>query len=351
MKKIIAIALIASIVSITSSCKKKDDMVACINGPLTIERGFDVLKDYSWCGSGEEEVSWTCSNGESANGVNFPVKFSNPGKYTITATATRGKGKKKESISKSIEVEYGTIARIKCYAYNSCYVGNQNISNASGYKAYLYSSITDWETDIVAKNRNKVKDSVNCVYSSDYSTIYGEFAGAFPAGSTYYVMVENETGLSGAMHFSAIKRGISNAGQYGHVLVGNAGPSTSTIYIDESSKKFFSGKWVLVSNEINSVNAPIPACNQDDYLKFFPDGTWKYETGPDNCGGTSLPSNGTYPYMNQFCNTTPPSVQLTTLSGPFTGITNSYFENGHTTFRVDYTVGANTGIMRFNYQP
>jgi hypothetical protein len=351
MKKIHIIILILGLTNLFSSCKKKDEMVACIDGPLTIERRFDPFEVYSWCGSGEEEVSWTCSNGESTTGVNFPVRFSSPGKYTITATATRGKGKKKESISKSIEVEYGTIARIRCYVYNACYSGNQNISNATGYKAYLYSSITDWETDIAAKNRNKVKDSVNCVYSTGYATIYGEFAGAFPVGSTYYVIVEDGSGLSGAMQFSAIKRGISNAGQYGHISVINGGTSTSTIYIDESSKKFFSGKWVLVSNEINSVTAPIPACNQDDYLKFFPDGTWKYETGPDNCGGTSLPSNGTYPYMNQFCNSTPPSVQLTTLSGPFTGISNSYFENSHTTFRVDYTVGSNTGIMRFNYQP
>lgn len=345
MKKQIMMIVILGSIAFTS-CKKKYEISSCINGPTTLNRGQSA--EYTWCGVGEEDVSWTSSYSGStlSNGPWFTPNFPSPGKYTITATAKN----KKNTVTKSIEVEYGSVAKIRCKAYNTCFTGNNAIPSTTGYKAYLYASIADWEEDLLTHNKNKVKDSTNLSYSSDVGTGYADFMVTAPIGTNYYVMVQGAEEISGAAQFSAVKRGLSSAGQYGHVVLTSYGHDETIVYVDDHSKRFFSGKWVLQSNEINSVPVTIQACNQDDYIKFYADGTWKYEVGSDNCGGTSLPSNGTYPYFTSWCSNSNPYVLLTTLSGPFTGIQTSYFESVGT-FRVNYTVGSSSGIMRFTYQP
>ncbi len=335
---ILYVILIAGI----ASCKKEEaSPSACISGPQTVDRG--QYSEYSWCGSEVEEVSWSTSFGASGTGNKFTPNFPSIGKHTITVSGKR-KGK---TASETIEVDYGAFNTIRCTISNDCFNGNQLITSPTGYKGYLYSSLTLCESDLKSGTHLSAIDSVDCKYSSKDATIVAEFKTSAAPGSTLYFSI---TGPSSESNIGKLCLNTFFPGnpQNGFVVLSAGGESTSTS-VDAYSKKLLKGKWKLTYHELNGNNLALQPCNQDDYLAFFMDGSWKFETGQDNCNGTSLPSNGRYNYPFPICMTAglPSGITMTTLSGPFTGITSA--EMSYSQIRVNYQAGTNTGFFRFSY--
>lgn len=330
------------------SCKKKEEPgpTACISGPESVERGTSAV--YSWCGSDvDSDIMWGTSYGETGVSGSFTANFPSVGKHTITVTGKRN-GK---TASESIEVNYGTHNKIRCQITSNCFVGNSNITDAQGCKAYLYNSIAAWSNDVKSGSYQQAIDTADCSYSTTYNTIYAEFTTTAPSGSKFYFAVEHP--LFGSNFGNLCRNGFNGqpantTNSFGQVVLSTGQEMTYTS-LDYSSKRLLNGKWKLVYHDLNGTSIPISACNQDDYLAFFTDGTWKYETGPDNCNGTSLPSDGTYSYSSfPLCNTNPSgNLFMYTSSGPFTANNGVEFTNSQ--IKVNYKDGNNYGFFRFNY--
>jgi hypothetical protein len=330
------------------SCKKKEEPgpTACISGPESVDRGTSAV--YTWCGSDvDSDITWTTSYGETGVSGSFNAYFPSVGKHTITVTGKRN-GK---TASESIEVNYGTYNKIRCQITSNCFVGNANISDANGCKAYLYNSMAAWSSDVKSGSYQQAIDTTDCNFSSAYSTIYAEFTTTAPAGSKFYIAIEHPlfgTNFGNLCLNTFTVQAANTSNNFGQIILSSGQEMTYTT-LDYSSKRLLNGKWKLVYHELNGTSIPIATCNQDDYLTFFTDGTWKYETGTDNCNNTSLPSNGTYPYGSfPLCNSGPSgNLYMYTSSGPFTGINGVEFTTSQ--IKVSYKDGNNYGFFRFNY--
>ncbi|WP_317898718.1 hypothetical protein [Aurantibacillus circumpalustris] len=324
------------VIGLLLSCSKEKEptLTACISGPETVERGKTAT--YSWCGTDVDDViNWTTSYGETGVSSSFLATFPSVGTHTITVT---GKLKGKAE-SKSIVVNYGSSNTITCFIKNECSTGNQNIQNPDGYKAYLYNSYINCNSDLKNGGHQLALDSTACKYSSSYSTITAEFKTTATPGSTLYLVVE---GLSSVSNYG-------NISTNGGIALQDNGAEIAYITVDNYSKMFLRGKWKLSYQEFNTSSVNIAPCNQDDYLEFFMDGTWKYQIGSDDCNGASQQSNGKYSYAFPLCNIggNPSYIALNTLSGPFTGVYGLEFTPSQ--IKVNYQIGSNYGFFRFNY--
>jgi len=321
-----------------SSCKKEPS--ACIDGPTSVAEGESAT--FTWCGENADDVSWG-TNGVTGSGKSFTPAFPYRGEFTMNATGKNKKG----SASAQIMVEYGKAAKMIAVIKNTCNSGNTNIPNSTdiqNYKAYLYTNRADWRDDLSSYGHSKAIDSVTCEYSTKYTTAVAIFTKSHPSVAGRIVSVEHRPpgGGSNISNWANIVELGATASYYDALIETN---------IDSYSKKLIQGKWKLTSGQINGNPAPISACNLDDYMKFAPgvsfaEGTWTYNVGPDNCGGTSLPSNGTFAFT-YFCNQST-SFYLTNQSGPFTS---SYATFNFSSIKVDFTSGSNSGSYTFNYQP
>ena len=343
--------LISLVLFFSFSCKKdKESPIACISGPEKVNRKQET--SYVWCGSWviDEDVSWTTSWGKTGTGTNFFISetdFPAYGKYTITATGKNKNG----SATKSMDVEYGVFTQIKITATDNCYSGNQNIGSAAGYKLYTYSSLADWSVDLKNSTHNKALDSAGFNYSSEYSNILATINSTAMPGAKLFFYVENASSpnLSNANNLAqlAISPQISNT--YGQVVLTEWDNNYTIVSLDNQSKRLFKAKWKMWQIELNGNTTTVPTCNQDDYLVFNIDGSWNYEIGADNCGGSNLPSNGRYTLPYAMCeNSSELYMSMTTLNGPLTGSNFVYFPNQNQV-KMYYTNGSNTGYFIFNY--
>jgi len=339
LKSILPIFLLLLLIA----CKKdKESPIACISGPDKVDRKQSV--QYSWCGSWvtESEVQWTTSWGQTGTGPWFSPEFPSIGKYTITASGSNKNG----SATKSMDVEYGVFATARVVATNECFVGNTAISSAHGYKAFAYSNLADWTSDLKTQSHSKAIDSSDFQYSSEYQTIFAEVTTTVTPGNKIYFALENRSNgqLSNYGDLATNVRNPNTTSQSGQLIMTEWNNNVVYSKVDEGSKRLLSGKWKLTNTEINGNTTTPDLCNQDDYISFSAGGTWEYNIGADNCGGISLPSTGTYAYNFPIC--TERTFGMTTLSGPFTG---NYFVVYYNELKVYFTSGANTGFFRFTY--
>lgn len=320
------------------SCKKEEPTpTACITGPESIDRGQNV--SYVWCGSDVEEVQWSTSYGETSFGNSFSPAFPSIGKHTITVTGKR-KGK---TASETKEVSYGVSNKITCRILHNCYTGNNGIGDATGYKAYLYGSITDWNTDLKNRSYSLALDSGFCTYSASYATIYAEFTTTHTKGQNLYFYIVKGSGDSNAGNLTLNARNPNTDSYNGQVVLSESGGETTYTFMDYASKQLLSGTWKLKQHQLNGNPITIAPCNQDDYISFSPTGTWKYEVGTDNCSGASQTSSGTFVY-SPLC-TFGSYIQMNTVTGPFSGITNGEFN--YSEIKVHYQSGTNQGVFVF----
>ena len=319
------------------SCKKKEEEItieACIDGPTVISRGESVY--YSWCGTEHIEVTWTSSFGQTTTDHSFYPDFPSIGIYTITATGKKGD----KTESKSIEVTYGVSNQIKCSLTNACFSGNQNILQPGNYKAYLYRSLTDWKNDVTNATHNLALDSSTFLPPDTFNpTIYTNITTTYTDGSVFF-SIENgdETNWS-----DLLQRLQANKEEtYGGQLVLKEGRETTATSVANLSKPFLRKKFILKKNVFNGNTIALSPCTTDDYLIFFADGTWNYEIGADDCGGTAQTSNGTFLYLP----TCSPKITfgLNTTNGPFSGLSS---ELDYSVFRVEYKVGSQYGFYEF----
>ncbi len=344
--------LISFVLIFSFSCKKdKESPIACISGPEKVDRKQSA--SYEWCGSwvSSDDISWTTSWGKTGTGLYFFISETDLpaayGKYTITATGKNKNG----SASKSIEVEYGVFTQIKITATDNCYSGNQNIGSSYGYKLYSYGSLADWSSDLKNSTHTKALDSTGFNYSSENSTILATINTTAMPGTKLFFYVENSSNpnLSNANNLAQLAISPQTSGTYGQAVLTEWDNNYTSVSLDNASKRLLKAKWKMWQIELNGNTTTVPACNQDDYLVFNIDGSWNYEIGNDNCGGSNLPSNGRYTLPWVMCeNSSEIHMSMTTLNGPLTG-NNFVYSPNLNQVKMYYQSGSNTGYFIFNY--
>ena len=320
-----------------SACKKQPSV--CIDGPLVVAEG--ETPTYTWCGENSDDIEWRFG-GERIHGKTFTPVFKQRGNLSLEVNAKNGN---KQS-TKGFFIEYGKKSKLFCKVFNECTAGNVSLPSQSGNcKAYLYESKTAWIEDVYNGVHTLAKDSVSCEYSSAYSAALASFKKSYPEGSGRIFSIEYRDPNNGTSYISNWKDIF-----YGSSTFEMANFDYSDITIETRltsyTKLFFSGTWKLTASYVNGNNVPLQPCNEDDFLKFKADGTWTYNTGSDNCNGTSLPSNGTF---NNFPQCDSPLVfNLTTSSGPFAS---SYCEFTINTIKVNFSSGSLSGYFTFTHHP
>jgi len=317
-----------SIFFVISSCTKKT--TACIDGPTEVEEYSSAT--YTWCGSNADNIEWSMNgSGVLGTGNSFTPSFSLKGKYTIVAKGTNKKYEK----STSYQVTYGRVPIISCVLTSKCGGPTpQNDVNLVKYRAYLYSSKSDWATDVSHNNHALVNDSVNCTHDNISNLALFNFKGQYPVGSIKIISVEYiDPSNSGTLtsNWSDIM-----ANRAGTVNIQNSGFSENpannscTTSLDNYTKASIihltGGKWLLKKITKNTVTVPL-GCKDGDYLKFNADGTWKYQLGPNNC---NTPGSGTFSVPADPCNT---------------GMFSSYTTDPGSAFNIQYLNYGPTEIM------
>jgi hypothetical protein len=336
MKKIF---LFLPILALTISCKKQPS--ACIDGPLTVELGESAT--YTSCSEHEGEIQWRFGS-ERSSEKSFTPTFNSRGAYTIELNIKNGN----KQDTKSIRVEYGKSPRTICTVLDVCSSNIPNHEDVKNYKAYLYDSKADWVNDVKNKSHSLVIDSTSCEYSAAGATGLALFQKTFVSGTTKIVSIEYRNPSNSSSDVTNWGSLISDLDGKLTISNGDYADNSAGTRISKYAKKLLSGKWFLSSAIINN-NPVTPApCTNDDFLKFFGDGTWVYDVGNDNCSNTSLPSNGTFTGFTSACDS-PVNFGMYTLSGSF--IVNSPMYDGLNTIVVSFNTGASSGSYTFTYQP
>ncbi|MCC6371683.1 MAG: hypothetical protein IT236_11810 [Bacteroidia bacterium] len=284
------------------SCKKDTieqipvkDIVACINGPLQTENATG--NTYTWCGENADEVEWKL-NGSAvlAVGANFTPVFTNKGKQVISATG------KNAAYSKEInlEVAYGINSKIICRVT----VLYPTLGNKKNFWAFLYNSKSDWVTDAIKGNHKLAADSVNCRDTTAIKGVshFAFFKNVYATGSKKLVTVEYLDPLRPTNRESSWHHAYNHP--EGNVIVKNEDGvnDTCSVYMDRASKWIFTMKWNLTQIDTGFGAGTATQCAADDYVRFYPDGTWKYFPGTDFCVADEETSSGvfvTLPYLTE----------------------------------------------------
>lgn len=315
MKKIFVL-LVSIGVLIFVACNKlpfvTKEPTACIDGPLIVEEYQGAT--YSYCGENADDFEWSVNGGGIlGTSKTFVPTFTARGKYVIVLKA---KNKKFEKTT-SVEVEYGKTAKTTCLITNLC--GNSdNLSDPSEisyYWAYLYDSKADWSTDVSNGEHKLVKDSLQCQYSSAAKTAFVTFTKPYAVGSKKYISIEYRNPSkpnSNITNWAGLFKGTSGSVDINHNAFNDNNCAT---VLDNYSKQVFMGKWLLIRYDDFSA-APL-GCKDDDYLKFYANGTWKYFLGPDNCNGGAEESTGTLTDLPTCSSNTYFGQVIKTSQGPF----------------------------------
>jgi hypothetical protein len=272
---------IAIVCIFIASCKKQP--AACIDGPLTVNEGESPT--YNWCGEYEEEVEWRFNGNTVSSGSSFTPDFTMRGLNTLEATGKNGK----KHESKVIEINYGKTSKTYVSFTNLCNSTNKNIPNTSDiqyFHAYLYNSRYDWVEDAKQGTHWLAIDSTSCQFLPGANTAGALFSKTYTRGSQKIVSVEFRNGPSLTPYLS--NWADLMYGQTGTVDINNYEftDNGAQTRLDTYSKQFVTGKWVLTTRFFNTTSIQLADCESDDYLKFFADGTWTYNSGPKACGSS-----------------------------------------------------------------
>lgn len=341
------LVLLLSVIFLASSCKKIKKPSGCIDGPTAVDVGESV--NYTWCGDKADEIEWSANNGESGSGNSFTTTFSTRNRFTIIA---RGKNKFRNGDETILDVVCGKQSYVWCSISDQCTNGNviYNTSDLVNYKGYLYNSKSDWAEDVDNVNHNKCIDSVTAIYSSDKGSAGVYFKKTLPNSSLAFVSIEYRNPQTPTKLLTNWGELMVN-GSGGLINADNREFQDNSGYtnLTDVAKKILRGKWKLTGTEINGSPITTSQCNLDDYVKFYANGTWKYFIGTDNCNGSSAESNGDYTGSSiQSCsNNGSTSLNLSTTSGPFTGLNGAYFTDSFTKLRINFTQGSTNGTVIF----
>lgn len=343
--------------SLFAGCKQFRKPKTCIQGPETCEVGEQVT--FTWCGENADIIKWYDNQGNSAEGQSFTTSFTYRGTHEIRVDAKnkivlKGVGFSKEEY---YSVRCGEKSYVWCSISNECTGGSGTIYNTSdlvNYKAYLYADKASWANDVDNGNHASCLDSTTCMYRSEQGSSSG-YSGAFfkktfPTGTEVYVSVEyrnpqtlNDIRTNWGNIITQPNGGL--VGIHNNQWSDNSGYTS----LSPATKKVLRGKWKLSSMTVNGTSVSLSACNQDDYIKFYANGTWKYHVGSDDCNGNSSESTGTYNNIPRCISNSDVSISMTSNSGSFTGLNSSYFSSDLTQLIVYANDSSNSAQYTFNY--
>jgi|GEM_PF-6570616 len=327
-------------------CKKIKKPDACISGPETVEVGQSAT--YTWCGDKADKIKWNSSGG-SGNGSTFTVEFKNAGVHTIYVEASN---KYSRDSNKSISVNCIRKSYVWCSIDNYCLTGGSTIYNGpdvTNYKAYLYISKSDWIMDADNGTHASCIDSVSCAYSPEKQKVGAHFKKEFITGSVVFVCIEYRNPQSPDNLLSNWSELLSSGASGSAVNINNSTWSDNSGYagLYSAPRKILSGKWRLIAATINGTSVTLAACNQDDYIKFSTNGTWKYYVGTDNCNGSSQESIGSYGTLPACISGSDIGLSMNCTSGPLAGTSSGYFSESCTKLKVNFSSGSTSGVFEF----
>lgn len=336
----------ALVLTISASCKQFKKPKACIEGPAKVELGQTA--SFTWCGDKADEIHWDGDYGISGEGESFSVTFNNPGQHTIYV---RGNNKRSKETSASHYVTCIKPSYVWFGLQNICLSGGSTILNSPdlvNYKAYLYTTKTDWVDDVNNGNHKKCVDSVTCSFHTDYNNVGAYFKKTFATGTVLFVSVEYRNPQDPDNLLSNWADLINSGSATGWVNITNreGQDNTGSTQLSNVSRKILTGKWNLTKVITNGNPSAPSICNQDDYIKFYADGTWKYHVGSDNCNGSAVESSGTFGNYSQ-CIASVGSITMSSKTGPFTGFTFGNFGDFHNTLSVQVHAGSATVTFEF----
>jgi hypothetical protein len=339
------------IAAMSIGCKQFKKPEVCVEGPETCDVGEQVT--FTWCDGNADYITWDSEEGGHGEGRTFTTSFNKRGPRNITVKARNKIVSKKLGFQarRTWSISVGK-SYVWCGIYNRCSGAINNGSDLVNYKAYLYSTIKDWEKDVDNGNHNSCLDSAGCGFSSEKNSIGAYFRKSFPVGSIVYVSVEYRNPQypnKQQSNWGSLVQG-GTSGCFVNINYNNDpyNDNWGDASIEEYAIKVLKGKWRLTSLQINGIIVSVPYCSQDDYIKFYANGTWKYHVGSDNCNGAASESTGSYNKAAiPICSGG--TMGMSTNSGPFKVINSSYFSSDAMQLFVYVTEGSNNVQYTFNY--
>lgn len=334
---------------VLAGCRQFKRPKACIDGPQKVE--FGETATYKWCGDKADEIHWNADYGVSGMGESISITFENPGQHTIWV---RGNNKRSKESQASFFVTCTKPSYVWFSVRDYCLSGGQTIVNSPdivNYKAYLYATQNDWTADMTNGGHNKCLDSVNCSYNTDYNGVGALFKKAFPTGTVLFVSIEHRNPQEPYNFSSNWTDAVFSGSGNSFVNINNkeSQDNVGTVYLSAITKKVLAGKWTLTKVITNGTGALPADCNKDDYIRFYPNRTWKYHAGGDNCNGTSVESSGIFGSLGQCMSPSDNSISLTPVSGPFSGFSNGIFKESYSKLSVQVQAGSSNVIFEFSF--
>lgn len=334
---------------IVSQCKQFKKPSACIDGPREVELNQTVT--YTWCGSDADEINWDADYGFKGEGKSVDITFTH---YGSNFVSVRGNNKRSDEGHTSMEVKVVKPSYVWFTITNQCLTGGSVIINSPdivNYKAYLYASKPDWKTDITNGNHSKCIDSTTCYYDSEKRNVGALFKKQLPTGSVVFAGIECRNPDEPNNYLSNWAEALGTGVSSSYITIENNENSDNYGYanLTNITKKLLVGKWRLSKITTNGTSTNPAACNQDDYLKFYPDGTYRYIIGSDDCNGSSSESTGEYSFGTQCISSSDVYMTLNPTSGPFTGFTNCQVKNNFSLLQVSTVAGGNTILFDFTF--